>query len=158
MKLSFTSVCVLIAYLTVQKIMCIIRICIVWERNFSCKEVIVDIILGCSEMFLGVLLCTNIFFSGCWWYSHQVVSDSWDPMDCSRQAPPSMARILEWVTISFSRESSWPRNQAQVSCITGRFFTSWATRKALHFCSLDRTYISVGIIWWVVFIKKFGRS
>ena len=33
------------------------------------------------------------------------------------------ARILEWVAISFSRESSWPRNQTQVSRIVGRFFT-----------------------------------
>ena len=27
------------------------------------------------------------------------------------------ARILEWVAISFSRESSQPRDQTQVSCI-----------------------------------------
>ena len=39
-------------------------------------------------------------------------------------------RILEWVAISFSQASSWPRNQTQVSCIAGRFFTHWAKRKA----------------------------
>ena len=33
------------------------------------------------------------------------------------------ARILEWVVISFSRGSSRPRDQTQVSCIVGRFFT-----------------------------------
>ena len=32
------------------------------------------------------------------------------------------ARILEWVVISFSRRSSWPRDQTCVSCIAGRFF------------------------------------
>ena len=32
------------------------------------------------------------------------------------------ARILEWVAISFSRGSSRPRDQTQVSCIAGRFF------------------------------------
>ena len=32
------------------------------------------------------------------------------------------ARIVEWVAISFSRGSSWPRDQTQVSCIAGRFF------------------------------------
>ena len=49
-----------------------------------------------------------------------------DPMDC---IPPGSSvygilqwRILEWVAIPFSRGSSWPRNQTQVSCITGRFF------------------------------------
>ena len=31
----------------------------------------------------------------------------------------------------FSRRSSWPRNQTQVSCIARRFFTIWATREAL---------------------------
>ena len=39
-------------------------------------------------------------------------------------------RILEWVAISISRGSSWPRNQTQVSHISGRFFTNWATRNA----------------------------
>ena len=32
------------------------------------------------------------------------------------------ARILEWIAISFSRGSSQPRNQTQVSCIAGRFW------------------------------------
>ena len=39
------------------------------------------------------------------------------------------ARILEWVTIPFSRETSWPRDWTWVSCIVGRFFTIWATRE-----------------------------
>ena len=34
------------------------------------------------------------------------------------------ARILRWVSFPFSRGSSQPRNQTQVSCIAGRFFTS----------------------------------
>ena len=33
------------------------------------------------------------------------------------------ARILEWATISFSRGSSQPRDQTQVSCIADRRFT-----------------------------------
>ena len=33
-------------------------------------------------------------------------------------------RILEWVAVPFSRGSSQPRDQTQVSCIAGRFFTS----------------------------------
>ena len=44
------------------------------------------------------------------WFSHSVMSDSCDSMDCT---PPgssvhgiSQASILEWVTISFSRGSS----------------------------------------------------
>ena len=40
------------------------------------------------------------------------------------------ARIVEWVVFPFSRESSQPRDQTQVSRIAGKFFTSWATREA----------------------------
>ena len=34
------------------------------------------------------------------------------------------ARILEWVAFPFSRGSSQPRDQTQVSHIVGRFFTN----------------------------------
>ena len=37
-------------------------------------------------------------------------------------------RILEWVAYPFSSGSSWPRNQTNVSCIAGRFFTNWTIR------------------------------
>ena len=40
------------------------------------------------------------------------------------------ARILEWVAFPFSRGSSQPRDQTQVSRIASVFFTSWATREA----------------------------
>ena len=39
-------------------------------------------------------------------------------------------RILEWVAFPFSRGSSQPRDQTQVSRTVGEFFTSWATREA----------------------------
>ena len=59
-----------------------------------------------------------------------------DPVDCS--SPDSsvhrilQARVLEWVAMPFSRGSSWPRDQTQVSCIAGRFSTIWTTREALY--------------------------
>ena len=39
------------------------------------------------------------------------------------------ARILEWVTVPFSRGSSQPRDQTQIFHIAGRFFTTWTTRE-----------------------------
>ena len=67
--------------------------------------------------------------------SPQLCPTPCDPMECS---PPGssvrgilQARILEWVAIPFSRGSSQPRDRTWVSCITGGFFTSWATREAL---------------------------
>ena len=60
-----------------------------------------------------------------------------DPMDCSLPGFSVhgifQARVLEWVAISFSRGSSWPRDRTQVSCIAGRRFTLWATREAHWF-------------------------
>ena len=57
-----------------------------------------------------------------------------DPMDCSLPGSSVhgilQARILEWVAISSFRGSSRPRDQTQVSCIAGRFFTIWATKEA----------------------------
>ena len=60
-----------------------------------------------------------------------------DPMDCS---PPgssvhriSQARILEWVIISCSRGSSWPKDWTQVSRVscTGRCVAGWDHIKSL---------------------------
>ena len=65
-----------------------------------------------------------------------VLSCVWlcDPVDCS---PPgssvhgiSQARILEWVAISSSRGSSWPRVQTSISwgsCIGRQILCHWAT-------------------------------
>ena len=50
-----------------------------------------------------------------------------DPTDCNLLGFSICgifrARVLEWVAISFSRGSSQPRDQTQVSCTVGRRFT-----------------------------------
>ena len=64
-----------------------------------------------------------------------------DPMDYNLPGSSVQGilhvRILEWVAIPFSRGSSQPRDQTQVSCIAGRFFTIWATREALFMAYLS---------------------
>ena len=56
-----------------------------------------------------------------------------DPMDCSPPGSPIpgifKVRIMEWVAISFSRRPFQPKDQTQVSCTAGIFFTHWATRE-----------------------------
>ena len=56
------------------------------------------------------------------------------PMDCSLPGSSVcgilQARILEWVAMPSSRESSQPRDQTQVFCTASRFFTSWGAREA----------------------------
>ena len=71
-----------------------------------------------NTCFPGFLFCTYMHAQSCLTLC--------DPVDCSL---PSFsvhgilqARILEWVTISFSRGSSCPRHQTQVSRIGGRRF------------------------------------
>ena len=62
-------------------------------------------------------------------------SDSFcDPMDYTVHGI-LQARILEWVAFPFSRGSSQPRDQTQVSCIAGGFFTPWATGAAQEYWS-----------------------
>ena len=59
----------------------------------------------------------------------------WDPPGPSVHGV-LQARILEWVAISFSRVSSWPKDWTWVSHIAGRFFTIWTTRKASGYTHL----------------------
>ena len=79
-----------------------------------------------------------------------------NPMNCSPSSSSLQgilqARILEWVVISFSRASSWPRDWNQVSFIASRFFTIWATRELSLSLSLSLyiyiymcVYISINI-------------
>ena len=81
------------------------------------------------------------------WNQHNIVNQLWkkvkvlvaqlcltlcDPVGCSPLGSSvhsiHQARILEWVAIPFSRRASRQRDQTQVSCTAGRFFTFWATR------------------------------
>ena len=67
---------------------------------------------------------------------------------CPKQSP----RILEWVAYPFSSRSSKPRNQTRVSCIAGRFFTSWATREAHKYGNqllISKEYLLTGNEIWV---------
>ena len=70
------------------------------------------------------------------WMDDGWMTDGWiyNSMDCSPSGSSVhgilLARILEWVAISFSRGSSQPRDQTQVSmspALAGRFFTTSAT-------------------------------
>ena len=81
-----------------------------------------------------------VFIKWKWRWSSSVVFDSLCPMDCSQPgfsiSGILQARMLEWVAISFSKRSSWPRDWTQVSCIVGRRFTIWATRQVLYLLSM----------------------
>ena len=81
-------------------------------------------------------------------FIHTVVTNS-----CCSVHGILQARILEWVTIPFSRRSYWPRDQTQVSCNEGGFITHWATREAQagHEQSRgNKVSPPLGILFWVL--------
>ena len=65
------------------------------------------------------------------------------------------ARILESVANPFSRKFSWPRDWTQVSCLTGRFFTIWATNQEV-LTLIKRTPISV--FSWLFWQSDFAAN
>ena len=91
-----------------------------------------DYELGCYSFSISVSFYVVRL---CYWSEvAQSCTTLCDPMDCSRPGSSVhvifQAWILEWVAISFSRGSSWPRDRTQVSHTVVRCFTIWATREA----------------------------
>ena len=84
----------------------------------------------CAKELTVAFLCECMF-------SCSVLSDSCSPMDCSLPGSSvyetAQGRILEWVAISYSRESSPPRDQTPNSCVSciGRLiiyhYATWET-------------------------------
>ena len=73
-----------------------------------------------------------------------------DPVDYSLPSSSVhgilQARILEWVAISFSRGSSWPRNRNCISCIfcvAVGFFTTEPQGKPICFYTLYNTAYTI---------------
>ena len=87
-----------------------------------------------------------------------------DPRVCSPSSISvrgiSQARILEWVAISFSRETSPPRDQTRISwgsCIVGGFFTAEPLICIFSYYFTNIIYIpwnlpfsmfNFGLLWW----------
>ena len=74
-----------------------------------------------------------------------------DPLDCSLSGSSVhgilQARILEWVAISFSRASSWPRVPTHISCISRQILYRWATWEAYIYCALYFFYYYTSSTW-----------
>ena len=65
----------------------------------------------------------------CWWLSHVQLFAThglYSPRGSSAHEI-LQAEILEWFAMTFSRGSSWPREQTWIAHIAGRFFTIWTT-------------------------------
>ena len=83
--------------------------------------------------------------------------DSWDAMDC---IPPgssvhgiSQARLLEWVSISFSRRAFWSRDRTCVACI-GRWIPYHLARREAQVEWYSVPNLS-RVFWLALFIHSF---
>ena len=59
------------------------------------------------------------------------------------------ARFLEWVAISYFRESCWPRDQTHISCVAlvGRFFITGPPGNPLHMSSFIQSCLTFAAPW-----------
>ena len=78
----------------------------------SCKTTLSAKPKVCTCCYLVTKLCSTFYHS----------------TDCTLSGSSvhgiSQARILEWVAISYSRESSQPRDRTCISCLAARFYTT----------------------------------
>ena len=120
--------------------------------NYFCSSPIISVFLNLYSSYPGPKQLKNtvsvILGYAC--LVAQLCPTLCDPMDSS---PPGssvpgilQARILEWVAMPSSRESSQPWDQIQISCIAGRFFASWATRE-VYWLLLLLLLLSLELCW-----------
>ena len=76
-------------------------------------------------------------------------SSSAKPMNCwprgSSVLQISQERILEWVAISYSRGTFWPRDQTCIFCIAGRFFTTWEAQVKIKGMEFNNWLFLIGM-------------
>ena len=82
----------------------------------------------CIYIYIYIYIYIHVYVYCCFCLLLSQVQLFCNPMDCSLPGSSvngiSQASTLEWVAISFSRESSQPRDQTHGSCIAGIFFTA----------------------------------
>ena len=102
-------------------------------------------------------------------WSCSVVSDSAIPWTVAYQAPLSMefSRQEYWSGLPFPWGSSRPRDRTQVSCIIGRCFTGWATRKVrvtqpinfiMNIKSIQAIHLFINVYWPLIFADHCIRD
>ena len=94
------------------------------------------------------------FTQSWWWWSSisKLCPTLWYCMGCSPPGPfvhgISQARILEWVTMSLSRGSFWPKDQTHIPGLAGRSFATEPPGKPLI-----RVTLLLCFICWGFYLK-----
>ena len=106
-----------------------------WRNSEVCWHEKNKHILNIRKLYL--LLCILYIMFVC--STVQLCPTLWDPMDC---APPGstvhrifQARIVEWIAISYTRVSSWPRDRTCGSSVSS------IGRQILYLCAIKFHFI-----------------
>ena len=97
------------------------------ERDYILSPQIRDVLpLAFNVVLQFLCLCVCV---SCSVVSNSLQPHALDPPHSCVHGIPE-AKIPEWAAIPFSKRSPQPKDQNQVSCIAGRFFTIWSMRGA----------------------------
>ena len=109
------------------------------------------------EAWPGLIWCSHFSTAEVWTVTVKVAQPCpalRDPMDCAVYGI-LQARIPEWVALPFTRGSSQPRDQTQVSHIAGGFFTSWLMGTPEWVISINRRNPCKNQ-WYVEFCQRLS--
>ena len=107
--------------------------------------------VGCHFL----LQCTKVKTESEVTQSCQTLGDSMDgSLPGSSIHGVSQARVLEWGVSTFSKESSKPRDQTQVSSTSGRFFIVRVTREVYSFGLFECQIIETDLKKARIYSKK----
>ena len=102
-----------------------------WRTSLLC-----GLLLFGSFFSLCAMNISHCFLLDCQVLVAQLCLTLCDPMDCSPQGFSLhgifQARILECVSTSFSKGSSWFRDRTLIFSTACSFFTIWATRESFY--------------------------
>ena len=103
------------------------------EENLQLFTISVYIYVGCDACLcaqLCLILCDSMDYSPPGSSVHRILQ----------------SRILQWVVISFSRESSWPKDWNHVSCLLcwQQILYHWATWKPIYMYTHAHMYVYIG--------------
>ena len=87
-----------------------------------------------------------LVFGCCWLVSQSCLNLLWPYGLKLTTLLISQASILELIAISFSRESSWPRDWTYISCIESSFFTAEQLGKGIYTHKHTHTYFLSDIL------------
>ena len=134
-----------------------------------CWKLFLCLALHCFCYYIYIMACLRGPCPSAWKWKYYLLSHVWLFVTPWTSSLPGssvhrilQARILEWVAISFSRGSSWPRDWTWISCIEGRFFyllnPQWSPAplpecKLECFCSAHRE-----IIWPIPSTNTYSKK